>query len=137
MLENEQNREIMAGVMDALSRGDTKPFAEAMADDFTWRLTGSTAWSGVYAGKDDVRGRLIKALFAQFSTTYTNTPRRILADGDHVVVECRGEVSTTKGKSYNNEYCWVVRMREGKMAELTEYFDTALVTDALDPPPWA
>jgi ketosteroid isomerase-like protein len=133
----ESNRAIMTAVMEAMSRGDTQPFGEAMADDFSWHMTGTTAWSGTFAGKADVRGRMLKALFAQFATQYKNTPRRILADGDFVVIECRGEVITKTGKPYNNSYCFVIRMRDGKMVELTEYFDTELVTAALEPPAWA
>jgi len=58
----------------------------------------------------------------------------ILRDGDHVVVQCRGDVETRSGKRYNNSYCYIIRTRDGKMAELREYLDTALVEAALDPP---
>ena len=133
----ESNRSIITGVMDALSRGDRQPFGDAMADDFTWHMIGTTPWSGTFAGKADVRERIIRPLFAQFATRYTNTPIRILADGDFVVVECRGNVITKTGKPYCNTYCYVIRMRDGKMVELTEYFDTALVSSALEPPTWA
>jgi hypothetical protein len=51
-----------------------------------------------------------------------------------VVVLCRGEVTTRRGKAYNNSYCYVIRMRDGQMVELREYFDTELVTAALVPP---
>jgi ketosteroid isomerase-like protein len=42
---------------------------------------------------------------------------------------------TKSGKAYNNEYCSVIRFADGKMRELTEYFDTELVRAALQPPP--
>jgi ketosteroid isomerase-like protein len=133
----ETNRAIITAVMEALSRGETRPFGDAMADDFTWHMIGTTPWSGTFAGKTDVRQRMLRDLFAQFATQYTNTPKRILADGDFVVVECRGNVTTKTGKPYCNTYCYVIRMREGKMVELTEYFDTELVSAALEPPSWA
>lgn len=132
----ESNRALMTAAMEAMSRGDTRPFGEAMADEFTWHMTGTTAWSGTFAGKADVQQRLLPALFTQFATRYKNTPKRILADGDFVVIECQGEVVTKTGKPYNNTYCFVIRMRDGKMVELTEYFDTELVTSALEPPAW-
>jgi hypothetical protein len=136
-MTTEANKQAISAIMDALSCGETRPFADAMADDFVWRITGTTAWSGEYIGKAEVRGRLMKSLFAQFATPYRNTAQRILADGDFVVVECRGEVTTKSGKPYNNSYCYVIRMDGGKMQELTEYCDTALVNEALDPPDWA
>jgi uncharacterized protein len=133
----ESNRAIITHAMEAMSRGDRQPFGDAMADDFTWHMTGSTPWSGTFAGKADVRERVIGPLFQQFATQYTNTPIRIHADGDFVIVECRGNVTTKTGKPYCNTYCFVIRMRDGKMAELTEYFDTELVSSALEPPAWA
>jgi ketosteroid isomerase-like protein len=137
MNRTEQNRTRIAAVWTALAGGDGAPFADAMAEDFTWRMMGATAWSGTYAGKADVRGRLLKALNAQFATPYRSLARRIHADGEFVIVECDGEVMTQRGRPYNNSYCFVIRMRDGKMAELTEYFDSALVNEALEPPPWA
>ena len=133
----ESNRAIVTGIMEALSRGERQPFGDAMADDFTWHMMGTTAWSGTFSGKADVRQRLTGPLFTQFGTRYTNTPKRILADGDFVVVERRGEVTTKTGKPYCNTYCLVIRMRDSKMVELTEYLDTELVSSALEPPAWA
>lgn len=120
--------------MDALSRGDGSLFVAAMADDFRWVLEGSTAWSGTYEGKTAVRDRLLGPLFAQFATRYRNHPEKIMVDGDHVVVLCRGEVETLGGNRYDNSYCYVIRMANGKMAELREYLDTALVDRVLSPP---
>lgn len=133
----ESNRARITAIWDAMAQGDGAPFEEAMADDFTWRMMGTTPWSGTYAGKADVRGRMLKALFEQFATPYRSVARRIHADGDFVIVECQGDVTTTRGRAYNNFYCFVVRMRDGQMSELTEYFDSALVERALEPPPWA
>jgi ketosteroid isomerase-like protein len=133
----ERNRATITAIMEAMSRGETRPFGDAMADDFTWRMTGTTAWSGNYVGKADVQGRMLKTLRQQWASQYKSTPSRIFADGDYVIVETRGEVVTRTGKPYNNTYCFVIRMRDDKMVELTEYFDTELVTAALEPPAWA
>lgn len=137
MSTTESNRARVTEVWAAMAKGDGAPFADAMAEDFTWRMTGTTAWSGTYAGKADVRGRMLKALFDQFATPYRSVARRIHADGDFVIVECQGEVTTKRGLPYNNTYCFVIRMRAGQMAELIEYFDSALVDRALEAPPWA
>jgi uncharacterized protein (TIGR02246 family) len=125
----------MQAIMAALSRGDGRPFVEAMAEDFTWILPGRTAWSGRYEGKQAVRENLFKPLFAQFAGTYRNRASRFVADGDLVVVECQGEVTTRSGKPYNNTYCYVCRFgTDGLLHELVEYMDTQLVAEVLDPP---
>lgn len=130
----EQNKAILGAIFDSLAAGDGRPFVAAMADDFTWIMEGTTAWSGTYVGKAAVQERVLKPLFAQFATPYMNRAERMIAEGDTVVVLCRGDVATRTGKRYDNNYCYVIRMRDGKMIELREYFDTELVTSALEPP---
>jgi ketosteroid isomerase-like protein len=46
-----ENNAIVQKIMEARSRHDHAPFVAAMADDFIWRIMGSTAWSGEYVGK--------------------------------------------------------------------------------------
>jgi uncharacterized protein len=128
------NKQAIEDIFAELAKGNGKPFVDAMAEDFTWILTGATKWSRTYRGKQAVRRELLAPLFAQFSERYTNTARRILADGDFVVVECQGRTMTKSGKRYDNTYCYIIRMQDGKMKELTEYLDTALVEAVLSPP---
>jgi uncharacterized protein len=129
-----ENKALMERVFTELSRGNTAPFYDLLADDFSWTIMGTTAWSRTYMGKERVRKELLQPLFAQFADRYTNTAQRFIAEGDYVVVECHGAVTTTAGKPYNNSYCWVCRLADGELRELTEYLDTELVRTALAPP---
>ena len=130
-LENKSN---MQYVMAELSKGNRIPFGEIMADDFCWKMMGTTAWSGTYQGKDVVRRDLMKPLFDKFADEYTNTAHRFIAEDDFVVVECQGKVTTKLGKPYNNTYCYVCRFSDEKLIELTEYMDTQLVVEVLGNP---
>ena len=130
-----ENKALIQTIMEARSRRDPAPFIAAMADDFVWRITGSTAWSGEYVGKMEVRERLLKPLHAQFVASTSLTASRILADGDYVVAECKGDATTVSGERYANTYCFVMRLADRKLKELTEYMDTALVERVLKPPP--
>jgi uncharacterized protein (TIGR02246 family) len=128
------NKQLMQDIFAELARGNGQPFADAMADDFTWIIPGSATWSGEWRGKQVVRDKLLRPLYARFADTYTNQAHRFIADGDYVVVECRGKVTTTSGKPYNNTYCFVCRLADGKLRELTEYMDTELAASALGAP---
>lgn len=127
-----ENKQLLQDAFAELSNGNGQPFLELMADDFCWIITGTTAWSRTYSGKQAVLTELLQPLVAQFETQYTNTAHRFIAEDDFVVVECRGNVMTKKGKPYNNTYCYVCRLADGKLKELTEYLDTELVTAALE-----
>jgi uncharacterized protein len=129
-----ENKALVQAIMDARSRRDNAPFLAAMADDFVWRIIGSTAWSGEYVGKNEVMERLLKPLVAQLTAPTRLTATNILADGDHVVVQCHGDATTVSGQRYANTYCFVIRIAAGQLRELTEYMDTALVERVLQPP---
>ena len=129
-----ENKRLFQAIFAGLSVGDGKLFIDSLADDFCWTITGTTAWSKTYRGKQAVRGELLRPLFTQFADQYTNQLRRIIAEDDFVVVEFQGRVTTKSGKPYNNTYCWICRVADGKLKELTEYLDTALVDHALQAP---
>ncbi|WP_245776669.1 nuclear transport factor 2 family protein [Spirosoma endophyticum] len=60
---------------------------------------------------------------------YKATARHIIAEGEYVVVEAMGNNMTPDGKLYNNRYCWVCCMGDGKLRAINEYMDTELVTN--------
>jgi ketosteroid isomerase-like protein len=129
-----ENKALMQEVFAELERGNGRPFVDALADDIRWTIIGTTDWSGRWEGKAAVRTRLLVPLFDQFATRYRNRAVRLIAEDDHVVIECRGDVITKQGHPYRNTYCYVCRLEDGKVRELTEYCDTELLNRALIPP---
>jgi ketosteroid isomerase-like protein len=134
MDEATHNKRIVSDAFDGLARADATAFLDLMTDDFVWIVEGQSKWSLRFDGKEAVQRDLIRPLFANFATPYRNLAEELIAEGDRVVVLCRGEVKTRAGKDYNNSYCFVLRMRDGKMVELREYMDTALAEAVLEPP---
>lgn len=121
-MPTEQNRRIIEQAFDGLSRADPSAFIDAMADDIVWIIEGQSKLSGRYEGKKAIEEELVPTLFANFATPYRNIPEEIIA----IVVLARGDVKTVRGEDYNNSYCFVIRMRDGKIVGLREYMDTAL-----------
>jgi ketosteroid isomerase-like protein len=107
---------------------------DLLAEDVRWTIIGTTAWSRTYEGLHAVREELMRPLFAQFADRYTNKATRIVAEGDVAVIECQGRAKAKTGKAYDQSYCYVCRVAEGKVRELTEYLDTELLSTALEPP---
>jgi ketosteroid isomerase-like protein len=129
-----ENKRLMQHVFAELGKGNSAPYVEAMADDFTWIALGSTTWSGVYAGKTAVLNELFASLRAEMEGRIKTIPHRFTAEGDIVVVEACGDNMTKAGKPYRNTYCMVCRLEGGKLCEVTEYMDTELVTKVLAAP---
>jgi uncharacterized protein len=102
-----------------------------MSDDVRWTLIGTTKYSGTMNGKQEIVEKLFKPLFAQLETPGSNVIDNIIAEGDYVVVQQHGTGRRTKlGKDYNNTYCIVYKVADGKIKEITEYCDTELITSA-------
>jgi ketosteroid isomerase-like protein len=129
-----RNKQLMQEIFDGLSRGDSKPFVDSLADDVRWTLIGTTDWSRTFDGKEEVRTGLLDPLFGQFADRYTSEASRFTAEEDRVVVEARGNVTTKAGRPYRNTYCYVFRIADGRVSEITEYFDTQLVATVLASP---
>ena len=125
------NKQLLQHIFTSLAECDSRPFADAMADDFRWTVIGSTTWSRTYEGKQAVLGELLAPLRARIRDRVRTHAQRIIADGDYVAVEARGENTTKAGKPYNNRYCFVFRVSGGRLKEVTEYCDTELVNSAL------
>ena len=125
------NKKLLEHIFSELAMGNSRPFVEAMADDFSWTVTGTTKWSRKYAGKSTVLGELFGTLSSRIDGRIRTIADRFIAEGDHVVVEAHGSNTTRSGKPYNNRYCFVFRVSEGKLKEVTEYLDTELVTATL------
>jgi ketosteroid isomerase-like protein len=129
-----ENKKIVQHIFDEMANGNSVPLLESLAEDFRFVVTGSSKWSRSYDGKAAVLAELFAPLRAKIEGRMTTIPVRIIAGGDHVVVEARGRNTTKEGKAYNNIYCNVLRLEGGKLKEWTEYADTALVDAVLGDP---
>jgi uncharacterized protein len=129
-----ENKQLMQHIFAELSKGNSEPFVESMFDDFRWTVTGSTKWSKTYDGRQAVLTELFGTLRSKISGRMRTTAHCFIAGADHVGVEACGNNTTKKGIPYSNTYCFVFRIAEGKLKELTEYVDTELVKAALGDP---
>jgi ketosteroid isomerase-like protein len=125
------NKKLMENIYAGSANRDGALFIQSLADDVTWCVTGQNKWSRTFVGKQSVLNDLqgyFQSLLVQRSRTIAH---RFIADGDYVVVEARGDNLTKSGVRYNNEYCMVFRLTNGKIVEIREYCDSALVERAL------
>ncbi len=128
-----ENKQVVRTFFDAGNRGDLESCLRLMADDVTWTNIGSTKYSGTFVGKEALVADLLGPLFDQLATGIASTLEGVIAESDLVVVQSRGRAETKDGRPYNNTYCHVFRINDGKISEVTEYFDTALTSSVFGP----
>ena len=131
-MSSEQNKAIVRKAIDALSRGDMTGFVADAADDVSFTLIGSTPLSGTLQGKQNIEKGLREILGGRLEGgAIAMTIENLVAEGEYVAEQATGISQTKTGKDYNNTYCRVWRIVDGKVHSLTEYLDTEIVRDAL------
>jgi len=124
------NKEIIRNMFAELSKGNSQAFLDQMADNVRFTIIGTTKYSGTCNGKQKLVNKVLGPLSAQLEGGLTITPDNFIAEGDYVALQARGNSRTKSGGTYNNTYCQVFRLANGKVQEVTEYLDTELVTRA-------
>jgi ketosteroid isomerase-like protein len=130
------NKELMQEIFAAAGNPDPAVrdrslFVASLADDAKWVVTGQYSWSRTFAGKESILGDLhghVRSLLVERARTIAH---RFIADGDRVVVEARGDNVTKAGVRYDNDYCLVFRLENGKIKEVREYCDSVLTERTL------
>jgi uncharacterized protein len=110
---------------------DRALFIASLADDATWTVTGQYSWSRTFRGKDAILNDLLGHVRSQLVDRGRTVAHRCIAEGDYVVVEAKGDNLTKNGMRYDNDYCLVYRLADGKIKEIREYCDSVLTETAL------
>ena len=130
-MNSEANKKLVQQIFaDSANRSGTT-FIDHLAEDATWVQTGQCSWSRTFTGKDEITN----GLFGYLRSLLTDRPRSLafnfIAEGEYVVVEARGDNLTRSGERYDNEYCFVWRVQNGRITQIKEYCDSALVERVL------
>jgi ketosteroid isomerase-like protein len=121
-----ENKQIVRSFYEAANRGDFETCFGLLSDDIVWRSMGSMKFSGEYRGKAELMEKLIGPLFGQLKRGILSSVEGLFGEDDHVIALTSGSAETIDGRPYNNRYCHVIRLRDDKFVEVTEYLDTAL-----------
>ena len=131
----EANKQLVQQIYtDSANRSGTT-FADNLAEDAVWIVTGQYSWSHEFKGRDAIQNGLMGHFRSFFAVRPRTLAFNFIAEGDHVVVEAKGDNVTKSGLRYDNQYCMVWRIANGKIRMIKEYCDSALVERVLGPFP--
>lgn len=128
-------REVLQSYLDALVAGDLEKVGDSFTDDAIWILPGTLPLSGVRRGRQAIVNFLTSAVALFKPGTQTFTFGGITAEANRAVLEwqVRGTAVAT-GRVYDNQYCGVFVIRDGRISEVREYLDTQHAADTLFSP---
>tara|TARA_Y100000996_G_scaffold366802_1_gene312275 strand:+ start:1581 stop:1979 length:399 start_codon:yes stop_codon:yes gene_type:complete len=125
---SKNNKEIAIKFFEALSSG-SEAYLDFYNDD-------SVIWT---AGDNDIGGTRTKkeiidfaqGILAAFPSGITFNITGITAENERVAVEVSGDAIHASGQPYNNQYHFLLTIKNGKILELKEYMDTQLAAKIL------
>ena len=133
-MSTEQTRATIEAFYDALKTGKRDAVAAFLTDDCVWAPPAAAPIPTLTGGAEvaaQLAGGVVKEMF-DISKPFALEVRRVLADGDHAVVQQRlTATAKATGKPYDNQYCWVYTVRDGKISHMEEYADTVVAARAM------
>ena len=128
----ETTRALIADLFARYEEGDSGPFFEHVADDVRWTVMGRHPLAGAYTSKQEFLDATYERLARVLAEPVRPTVTRIIAAGEWAVVQWRGTAPTREGEPYDNVFCWVIRVVDGRITEVTAYLDSVAVVELFE-----
>jgi len=132
MSQDQDNISIVTEFFEKFSSGDVEATMAMMSDDATWWVAGTMPISGTYDKAQFTE--LLSGVLTTCKQPIKIDPRVFTAQDDRVAVEAESYTETNEGRIYNNEYHFLVRVRNGQIASVKEYLDTMHANQVLCTP---
>ena len=120
------NRQVVTDAFAAWQAGRA-PITDLFADEMTWRIEGRSVAARVYPDKQAFIDEVLAPFGARFAAGERFRPvaiRKVIADGDTVVVLWDGHGVANDGVAYDNTYAWFLTLRDGLVVDATAFYDS-------------
>ena len=125
----EQNKQLARDFMAALARADIQYIQDAFAPDGTCWTAGTMPISGTHTR--DQLAEAARGVLGVFPEGLKFTIKTLTGEGDRVAIEAESYGRHASGKTYANQYHFLMHVRDGKITEWREYMDTMHANDVL------
>lgn len=125
-----ENKAIALDLFARLMANDIQGALDTMTEDATWRIAGkphSNPSAGTLSRKEIAR--LFRRMIGQLKDGLRMTVKHMIGEGDCVAVEVESYGELKNGRVYNQEYHFVLELRDGKICSVREYLDTQHVME--------
>lgn len=115
-----------------MGAGDARGAFALMATPFSYRVMGTTPISHDAHSMRELAQNILQPFTSRLvDGQFEFIPDEYLPSGDRVVVLARSKATGVTGLPYENEYAIIFRVADGRITEIREYLDTALIETAV------
>src|ERR1700751_2135769 len=114
-MSTEETRNVVAGYVAALQRGDIDALRVSFTPKATWTIRGDVPVAGTWTGPAEI----LDGFLARVGDTLdpqapgTQELHRVIADGDYAVAEWTSHARARNGAPYDNDYAVVFHVTDG------------------------
>ena len=129
MADATHNEQPIRHFFAVLSTGHLENIRATLHPEASWTpMVKDVPGAGVHAPRDVIVDEFLAPVRGIFEdgdpkTTIDN----IFCKGDTVCVESRGQGKLRNGNYYNNQYCWVIEIKDDLVYKIREYMDSHYV----------
>jgi ketosteroid isomerase-like protein len=132
MMAENDNEKIVRGLYTAYLTADLQTVLKACSEDTEWLAIGPTdrlPYAGLHRGREQV-ARYFAILDDKEESDHL-APHEFVASGDKVIVfgNYSARVNAT-GQKFETDFVHVFTLREGKITNFRDFYDTAAAVDA-------
>jgi uncharacterized protein len=127
----EDNKRAAMATWKAFASRNPVEIAAMFTDDAEWFAPPGNATAMALNATKHVMGKadIVQFIAFEFGKLFARDVKLdfkgLYGDGDIVVVEHRLRATLANGAPYDNDYCFVLEMENGRIRRMREYMDTA------------
>jgi ketosteroid isomerase-like protein len=129
-MTSEHNKRTISDAWKAFASRDPKRIASWFTEDAEWLAPRGNATALALDAPDHMIGpeAIVHFLAEKFPALFVSDVavdfRSRYCEGDTVIVELRLQATLANGRRYDNDYCFIFELRDGRIARVREYMDT-------------
>ncbi|MDX1581748.1 MAG: nuclear transport factor 2 family protein [Alphaproteobacteria bacterium] len=123
-------RAVAERMLGAISAGDVETLIACVDEDVHFYMPGQTDFHGHFEGRDAWLEAATSVL-EQLAEPLALSVENMIIAGHWAVVQASGSSKTLSGQPYNQTFCFIWYVENGKIVDITEYHDTDVVRRVL------
>ncbi len=129
-MDTPDTQQIVKNAWKAFASRDPEQIAAAFTEDAVWIAPPGNATAKALGHTGHLLDRKTIAHFmahefqALFVSNVELTFTSLVAEGSTAVLEHRLQATLANGRHYDNDYCFVIETRDGRIHRMREYMDT-------------
>jgi ketosteroid isomerase-like protein len=128
-------KQVLQRYLDALVAGDIDTIRDSFATDATWTVKGDLPVAGPWHGRDQIVDDFLTAVMGErfVAGSHKFTFPTMIADGNTIALEWHVSARTAADEPYENDYCGIFVIADGKITAVREYLDSRYAAKTLFP----